>query len=267
VNNVWTDATRTTINLRAPCTVPPVQTADITAPDAPQRLGATADCARSSREVNRVTLTWKANSEPDLDYYSVERVVDGKWVAVGRTQNLSYLDNGAPTGIVFDTIYYYQVRAVDKSGNQSAGTVANTVLRRAAGCTAGIPATNGGTGSVPGGPAGGSTGGPSPNGRTGGWVCLTGGRCDTKTSTTSAQLPTVQNLTRSVATSRAGSALASGFGRVYTRGNHKRLTCSRQSDSAYACAATWRYRTYRYRGKITVNRSGLVRIKVFRRRA
>jgi hypothetical protein len=84
---------------------------------------------------------------------------------------------------------------------------------------------------------------------------------------TSAQSPTVQALTRSVATSRAKSVLSRRFGRVYTHGNHRRVSCRRQGASSYVCALSWRYRQQRYNGHAIVSRSGLVKTHVVSRRA
>jgi hypothetical protein len=79
-------------------------------------------------------------------------------------------------------------------------------------------------------------------------------------------MPTVQNLTRSVATSRAKSVLSRRFGRVFTHGNHKRVACGRQDASSYVCALSWRYHLKRYDGQAIVRRSGVVKTHVVSRR-
>jgi hypothetical protein len=76
----------------------------------------------------------------------------------------------------------------------------------------------------------------------------------------------VQNLTRSVAKSRVNSVLSRRFGRVYTRGNHKRVSCRPQGTSSYVCSLSWRYRRQRYTGRAIVTRAGPVKTHVVSRR-
>jgi hypothetical protein len=82
----------------------------------------------------------------------------------------------------------------------------------------------------------------------------------------SSPVPTVQNLTRSVATSRAKSVLSRRFGRVFTRGNHKRVSCRRRDANSYFCSLSWRYHRKRYDGHAIVSRSGVVKTHVVSRR-
>ncbi|CAM3912733.1 NPCBM/NEW2 domain-containing protein [Deinococcus frigens] len=103
--------------------------ADSVPPVAPQGLTATASSAG-------ITLNWADNKEPDLAGYRVSRSVSagGPFTVLTTTPLTasSYTDTAAPQG----TVSYYQVVAVDKSGNASAPSSASatrpgTVLGRA----------------------------------------------------------------------------------------------------------------------------------------
>jgi hypothetical protein len=82
----------------------------------------------------------------------------------------------------------------------------------------------------------------------------------------SSPVPTVQSLTRSVATSRAKSVLSRRFGRVFTHGNHKRVSCRRRDANSYFCSLSWRYHRKRYDGHAIVSRSGVVKTHIVSRR-
>jgi fibronectin type 3 domain-containing protein len=73
------------------------------------------------------TLTWKANTEPDLAGYNVYRAaaLAGPYTKLNTTPItlLTYLDTGATTG----TIAFYQLTAVDTSSNQSSPAIASTL--------------------------------------------------------------------------------------------------------------------------------------------
>ncbi|MEA2341489.1 MAG: eukaryotic-like serine/threonine-protein kinase [Solirubrobacteraceae bacterium] len=269
------------------CATTPQPPTDTTAPAVPTNLQIQQACVGGKPTVH---LTWDRNVEPDFSQYRVEKVIGGRWETVwqdGSTQaSPTYTDDGSSTGgLAAGTLYYYQVKAVDNAapagGNVSEGRPANVTVRGCGGSSGGPGApANGGNNSggnnspggnkppAPGGnnpPAGSNTPGSNSTGRPT-FVCLTGGTCDTTTATTSAQLAPVPSLTHSVAMSRASSILAKRFGRVYTRGNHKHLNCRRQSSSRHSCSVSWRYKKYRYKGRVTVNRNGLVSIQVMRRR-
>jgi subtilisin family serine protease len=96
------DAAAAVAQCGTPDTVPPGQVADLTA---------TADSAA------QITLSWTANTEPDLKGYNVYRAVfESEAVKVGfvaKTTN-SYVDSGLSAA----TTYYYQVTAVDQVGNE-----------------------------------------------------------------------------------------------------------------------------------------------------
>ncbi|MHA5054578.1 fibronectin type III domain-containing protein [Streptomyces sp. SD15] len=66
-----------------------------------------------------VELTWSANKEMDLAGYRVYRRVKGTstWTKVATTTKRTYTDAPPTTGQTF----YYEVRAYDKAGNESAG--------------------------------------------------------------------------------------------------------------------------------------------------
>jgi len=81
---------------------------DLTAPAVPTGLAATGGD-------EQVTLTWTANTEPDLATYRVLRDDIEIATVTGAT---SYLD----TAVVDDTTYAYRLVAVDTHGNRSAPT-------------------------------------------------------------------------------------------------------------------------------------------------
>jgi hypothetical protein len=83
----------------------------------------------------------------------------------------------------------------------------------------------------------------------------------------SARVPTVQSLTPTVAASRTKSVLSRRFGRAYTRGNHKRVSCRPQGSGSYVCSLSWRYHRQRYNGRAIVSPGGPVRTHVVSRQA
>ncbi|MBN1516851.1 RICIN domain-containing protein [Candidatus Sumerlaeota bacterium] len=91
-----------------PATIPAY---DFDAPEAPAGLEATANALS-------VTLNWKANSDSDLANYTVLRstAADGPYEIIARGLTAaSFTDNSAAQ----NTDYYYIVKAVDQSLNQS----------------------------------------------------------------------------------------------------------------------------------------------------
>ncbi len=82
----------------------PATPTDLTAPAAPTGLTAV-------RGDGRVSLSWAANSEPDLANYRLLR--DG--VEVATVSGTSHVD----TGLTNDTAYTYRLVAVDTHGNRS----------------------------------------------------------------------------------------------------------------------------------------------------
>jgi len=87
---------------------------DITAPA--RVLGVDA-IATSNTEVS---LTWTANSENDIDHYNIYR--DGTYIT--QTIDPSYSDSG----LNGDTVYTYEIAAVDTSGNE--GIKSDSVIVR-----------------------------------------------------------------------------------------------------------------------------------------
>lgn len=89
---------------------------DVTAPDAPAEVWALG-------QDGQVTLSWSENSEDDLDGYIVYRSTtwDENYVPLNATplKTAGYVDTEAVNG----TMYYYVVRAVDKSDNESEPSV------------------------------------------------------------------------------------------------------------------------------------------------
>lgn len=92
---------------------------DTTAPAAPSGVSAT-------HAGGDVTITWSANSEPDLAGYTILRSASpaGPFSNVGTATAgaTSFVDRGAPTGT-----HHYVVRASDLSGNVSGNSVVASV--------------------------------------------------------------------------------------------------------------------------------------------
>ncbi|WP_081846165.1 malectin domain-containing carbohydrate-binding protein [Deinococcus marmoris] len=102
---------------------PPVITVpetDTTPPLAPQGLSATAS-------IGGIDLKWTANTEADLAGYRVSRSASASGAFTVLTSTLltapSYTDTAAPQGVAS----FYQVVAVDKSGNASAPSKVSAV--------------------------------------------------------------------------------------------------------------------------------------------
>ncbi|MEK6227674.1 MAG: LamG-like jellyroll fold domain-containing protein, partial [Chloroflexota bacterium] len=93
----------------------PPPTVDTTPPAAPQNLSASAAINGS------VTLTWNANSEPDLAGYSVYRSTTSPVSTAGPALNPSLLigTGYTDTTVTNGTPYYYVVAAFDTSNNRS----------------------------------------------------------------------------------------------------------------------------------------------------
>ncbi|MFG3497893.1 PA14 domain-containing protein [Streptomyces sp. NPDC047928] len=113
-------------------------TVDTVRPLAPTGTSVAYDAA-----ANRATLRWAANKEMDLSGYRAYRRADGSstWSRIGSS-GLSAVDYPPATG----KRYFYEVRAVDKAGNESAGSVdqpVTTVDRTAPVAPAGLKATDG----------------------------------------------------------------------------------------------------------------------------
>ncbi|MGW3130544.1 PA14 domain-containing protein [Streptomyces sp. NPDC001123] len=89
-------------------------------------------------DANTTKLGWTKNREMDLAGYRVYRRLRGStgWTKVGTTTATSLTDAPPATG----ALYYYEIRAYDKAGNESTGTadtlVTSTVLQAPARFTA-----------------------------------------------------------------------------------------------------------------------------------
>lgn len=116
---------------------------DTTAPGVPADLNVTTGTALTTGGgiVILNTLTWTANSEADLASYEVQRSInESSWIIVGIIPAglQSYVDT---QGLVEATTYYYQIRAVDKTGNRSAWSASDSVLTAADAGAPTVPAT------------------------------------------------------------------------------------------------------------------------------
>ena len=85
---------------------------------APSNLQATP----GSPDANQVTLTWNADSDPDISGYYVFRSVENAkhfelYSDLLSSDTTTYVDNNATSG----TTYYYQVRARDDDGTAAPG--------------------------------------------------------------------------------------------------------------------------------------------------
>ncbi|MEV5882493.1 PA14 domain-containing protein [Streptomyces sp. NPDC052020] len=72
------------------------------------------------KATGKAKVTWSRNKEMDLAGYRVHRRLKGSgaWTRLTTTAAASHTDTPPKTGAV----YYYEVRALDKAGNESAGT-------------------------------------------------------------------------------------------------------------------------------------------------
>ncbi|MFI7499118.1 fibronectin type III domain-containing protein [Streptomyces sp. NPDC049687] len=89
-------------------------------------LAPTGLTATYTRSTARAGLTWAKNKEMDLSGYRVYRKAQGAaaWKRLASTTATTYTDATLP---VTGESYVYEVRAYDKAGNESAGSVDRTV--------------------------------------------------------------------------------------------------------------------------------------------
>lgn len=79
----------------------------------------------SAVQYDLINLFWDANTESDFDHYEIDRDTAAGFpspvsVADDLTANGVFPDNPyQDTGLISETGYYYRIRAVDRSGNQS----------------------------------------------------------------------------------------------------------------------------------------------------
>ncbi|WP_317444511.1 fibronectin type III domain-containing protein [Streptomyces collinus] len=117
-------------------------TVDKVRPLAPAGASATYDQA-----AGRTRLTWTRNKEMDLAGYRVYRRLKGStdWKRLGTTTAAEYSDAPPANG----ETYYYEVRARDRAGNESAGSTdrpVTTADRTPPAAPTGVTATDGGPG-------------------------------------------------------------------------------------------------------------------------
>ena len=86
---------------------------DVTAPAVPTGL------ATTSISFEDVVLNWDDNTEVDLSHYVIERSLDNiSWDDIDTSTTSSFTDDT----VLENTIYYYRLRAIDLSGNESASS-------------------------------------------------------------------------------------------------------------------------------------------------
>ncbi|WP_263985938.1 fibronectin type III domain-containing protein [Streptomyces sp. NK15101] len=116
-------------------------------------LAPTGATVAYDRTLNKATLKWAPNKEMDLAGYRVYRrpSTSTTWTKISSATALvtsaSYVNYPPPTG----QTHLYEVRAVDKAGNESAGSADLTVVsvdRTPTAAPAGVTATDGATGVV-----------------------------------------------------------------------------------------------------------------------
>ena len=71
--------------------------------------------------LNSVRLGWSDATEADFDHYNIQRSLDGSAYSLIGTSLLSYYTD---VSVADNTVYYYRVFAVDKSGNVSSSSAA-----------------------------------------------------------------------------------------------------------------------------------------------
>lgn len=96
-----------------------VVVSDSTAPAVPTSLSTTAITFQS------IGLDWDDNTEADLSHYVIERSLDNiVWADLDTSTTSSFTDST----VAENTIYYYRLRAVDFSGNDSASSSSIMVM-------------------------------------------------------------------------------------------------------------------------------------------
>ncbi|WP_155058176.1 PA14 domain-containing protein [Streptomyces blattellae] len=87
-------------------------------------LAPTGTSVSYDKATGKAKLTWAKNKEMDLAGYKVYRRLNGTWTRLTTTTATSYTDTTLPKN---GATYYYEVRAHDKAGNQSAGSADRAV--------------------------------------------------------------------------------------------------------------------------------------------
>lgn len=85
---------------------------DTTAPDVPLTLVVTHGTGKS------LSLNWDDNTEDDLKHYKVERSTDPTFTTTTHLADIA-ASRFVDISVLYETYYYYRVRAVDHSGNMS----------------------------------------------------------------------------------------------------------------------------------------------------
>ncbi|GGN75334.1 hypothetical protein GCM10011579_055280 [Streptomyces albiflavescens] len=112
--------------------------------DTVKPLAPTGTSVAYDTATGKAGVTWAKSKEMDLAGYRVYRRLQGStaWTKLTTTTGTSYTDTPPPTG----QTYFYEVRAHDKAGNESAGTADRPVTtpdRTAPPVPSGLTATDG----------------------------------------------------------------------------------------------------------------------------
>lgn len=95
---------------------------DITAPAAPSAL------TLISKTVSTINFEWEYGSEIDFDHFNVFRSENNlDYANIGEVTSPEFLDSDLSD----DSLYYYKVSSVDRSGNESASSAAFSVVTTA----------------------------------------------------------------------------------------------------------------------------------------
>jgi len=107
------------VEVQGPLSSPPASAVftDTTAPSAPTNFNGV------SVAYDIINLTWDANTELDVTSYEIQRNQGGPYVTIATVGQNGTLSNPfQDTNLSGGTNYYYQIRAIDKSGNVSPWT-------------------------------------------------------------------------------------------------------------------------------------------------
>ena len=203
----------------------------------------------ASLEGQNVTLTWNASADPNFSYFAIRRGTQpdpsaGTWTRLpGNLARPTVTDSPGPG------TYYYYVTQINRAGLVSA---------RSATVRVGIPApatsdtgtTGTGTTGTPGGTGGsGSQPTQTPAGLTGPVIVVRGPNPVVAAPRSS---PRQRAVSASQALRQARAALRLVHKTAFKKAKRFRATCRRDSATRRTCRVSWRYKRFRYSGRVRV---------------